>query len=71
MSSYQYPDAPVRHNDRERILSVGPIDVKTHCSEISEDIIERFRTCLEYRDPRAAGDIHRLRPAPRPTLPDN
>ena len=37
--------------DRERILSAGLIDIKTHYSETPEDIIERVRTCLEYRDP--------------------
>jgi 5-methyltetrahydropteroyltriglutamate--homocysteine methyltransferase len=36
--------------DRERILSAGLIDIKTHYSETPEDIIERVRTCLEYRD---------------------
>jgi len=37
--------------DRERILSAGLIDIKIHYSETPEDIIERIRTCLEYRDP--------------------
>jgi 5-methyltetrahydropteroyltriglutamate--homocysteine methyltransferase len=37
--------------DKERILSAGLIDIKTHYSETPEDIIERVRTCLEYRDP--------------------
>ena len=37
--------------DRERILSAGLIDIKTHYCETPEDIIERIRTCLEYRDP--------------------
>jgi 5-methyltetrahydropteroyltriglutamate--homocysteine methyltransferase len=37
--------------DRERILSAGLIDIKTHYSETADDIIERVRTCLEYRDP--------------------
>jgi 5-methyltetrahydropteroyltriglutamate--homocysteine methyltransferase len=37
--------------DRERILSAGLIDIKTHYSETPEDIIERVRTCLSYRDP--------------------
>ena len=37
--------------DRERILPAGPIDIKTHYCETPEDIIERVRTCLEYRDP--------------------
>ncbi len=37
--------------DRERILSAGLIDIKTHYSETPEDIIERVRACLEYRDP--------------------
>ncbi len=36
---------------RERIPSAGLIDIKTHYSETPEDIIERVRTCLEYRDP--------------------
>ena len=37
--------------DRDRILSAGLIDIKTHYSETPDDIIERVRTCLEYRDP--------------------
>jgi 5-methyltetrahydropteroyltriglutamate--homocysteine methyltransferase len=37
--------------DRDRILSAGLIDIKTHYSETPEDVIERVRTCLEYRDP--------------------
>ena len=37
--------------DRERILSAGLIDIKTHYSETPEDIIERVLTCLKYRDP--------------------
>src|SRR5580704_3714332 len=37
--------------DRDRILSAGLIDIKTHYSETADDIIERVRTCLEYRDP--------------------
>ena len=37
--------------DRDRILSAGLIDIKTHYAETPEDIIERVRTCLEYRDP--------------------
>jgi 5-methyltetrahydropteroyltriglutamate--homocysteine methyltransferase len=36
--------------DRERVLSAGLIDIKTHYCETPEDIIERVRTCLEYRD---------------------
>ena len=36
--------------DAGRILSAGLIDIKTHYSETPEDIIERVRTCLEYRD---------------------
>ena len=36
--------------DRERVLSAGLIDIKTHYCETLEDIIERVRTCLEYRD---------------------
>jgi len=36
--------------DRDRILSAGLIDIKTHYSETPEDIIERVRTCLEFRD---------------------
>jgi len=31
-------------------LSAGLISIKTHHSETPEDIIERARTCLEYRD---------------------
>jgi 5-methyltetrahydropteroyltriglutamate--homocysteine methyltransferase len=37
--------------DSERILSAGLIDIKTHYSETPDDIIERVRTCLEYRAP--------------------
>jgi 5-methyltetrahydropteroyltriglutamate--homocysteine methyltransferase len=37
--------------DRERILSAGLIDIKTHYAEAPEDIVERIRTCLQYRDP--------------------
>ncbi len=37
--------------DRDRILSAGLIDIKTHYSETPDDIIERVRACLEYRDP--------------------
>ena len=37
--------------DKERILSAGLIDIKTHYSETPEDIIERVQTCLKYRDP--------------------
>jgi 5-methyltetrahydropteroyltriglutamate--homocysteine methyltransferase len=37
--------------DRDRILSAGLIDIKTHYSETPEDIIERVRVCLEHRDP--------------------
>jgi len=37
--------------DRERILSAGLIDIETRYSETPEEIIERVRTCLEYRDP--------------------
>lgn len=37
--------------DRDRILSAGLIDIKTHYAETPEDIEERIRTCLEYRDP--------------------
>jgi len=40
----------VGHWDRDRILSAGLIDIKTHYSETPEDIIERVRTCLEFRD---------------------
>jgi hypothetical protein len=36
--------------DRERILSAGLIDIKTHYCERTEDIIERVRTCLEFRE---------------------
>jgi 5-methyltetrahydropteroyltriglutamate--homocysteine methyltransferase len=36
--------------DRDRILSAGLIDIKTHYSETPDDIIERVRTCLKYRD---------------------
>ena len=37
--------------DRERILSAGLIDIKTHYAETPEDIEERIRTCLRYREP--------------------
>lgn len=37
--------------DRERVLSAGLIDIKTHYAETPDDIIERVRTCLRYRDP--------------------
>jgi 5-methyltetrahydropteroyltriglutamate--homocysteine methyltransferase len=37
--------------DRDRILSAGLIDIKTHYSETPDDIIERIRVCLEHRDP--------------------
>jgi 5-methyltetrahydropteroyltriglutamate--homocysteine methyltransferase len=40
----------VRDWDRERILSAGLIDIKTHYCETPEDIIERVRTCLKFRD---------------------
>ncbi|HEX6450694.1 MAG TPA: hypothetical protein VF060_14680 [Trebonia sp.] len=36
--------------DRDRILSAGLIDIKTHYSETAEDVIERARVCLRYRD---------------------
>jgi 5-methyltetrahydropteroyltriglutamate--homocysteine methyltransferase len=36
---------------RERILSAGLIDIKTHYAETKEDLVERIRTCLRYRDP--------------------
>src|SRR5215472_9259333 len=36
--------------DRDRILSAGLIDIKTHYSETPDDIIERVRTCLDFRD---------------------
>ena len=50
MSSDQHPDGgnrPGRQWDRKRIISAGPIDIKTHYSETQEDIIERVRTCLK------------------------
>jgi 5-methyltetrahydropteroyltriglutamate--homocysteine methyltransferase len=37
--------------DSERILSAGLIDIKTHYAETPEDIIERVRICMRYRDP--------------------
>ena len=37
--------------DRDRILSAGLLDIKTHYAELPEDIIERARVCLKYRDP--------------------
>ena len=37
--------------DRGRILSAGLIDIKTHYAETPEDIVERVRTCLKYRQP--------------------
>ena len=54
--------------DRERILSAGLIDIKTHYCETPEDIIERVRTCLDteirngWRSPPTAA-------CPRPSLP--
>jgi 5-methyltetrahydropteroyltriglutamate--homocysteine methyltransferase len=37
--------------DRERILSAGLIDIKTHYAETPEDLVERIRVCLRHRDP--------------------
>jgi 5-methyltetrahydropteroyltriglutamate--homocysteine methyltransferase len=37
--------------DRERILSAGLIDIKTHYAETPADIVERARICLRYREP--------------------
>lgn len=37
--------------DRERILSAGLVDIKTHYAETTEDVVERIRACLTYRDP--------------------
>jgi 5-methyltetrahydropteroyltriglutamate--homocysteine methyltransferase len=37
--------------DRERVLSAGLVDIKTHYAETPEDIVERIHTCLKYRDP--------------------
>ena len=37
--------------DRERVLSAGLIDIKTHYAETKEDLVERIRTCLQHRDP--------------------
>lgn len=37
--------------DRERILSAGLLDIKTHYAETPEDVEERIRTCLRYREP--------------------
>jgi 5-methyltetrahydropteroyltriglutamate--homocysteine methyltransferase len=39
--------------DRERILSAGLVDIKTHYAETPDDLVERLRTCLEYRSPEA------------------
>ncbi len=36
---------------RDRILSAGLLDIKTHYAETPEDVIERVRICLNYRDP--------------------
>jgi 5-methyltetrahydropteroyltriglutamate--homocysteine methyltransferase len=36
--------------DRKRILSAGLIDIKTHYAETPDDIEERVRICLKYRD---------------------
>jgi 5-methyltetrahydropteroyltriglutamate--homocysteine methyltransferase len=36
--------------DRDRILSAGLIDIKTHYSETVDDVIERARVCLRHRD---------------------
>lgn len=37
--------------DRDRILSAGLVDIKTHYAETKEDLVDRIRTCLRYRDP--------------------
>ena len=37
--------------DRERILSAGLIDIKTHYAETADDVEERIRACLRHRDP--------------------
>jgi 5-methyltetrahydropteroyltriglutamate--homocysteine methyltransferase len=37
--------------DAERLLSAGLIDIKTHYAETPEDIEERIRECLRFRDP--------------------
>lgn len=36
--------------DSGRILSAGLIDIKTHYCETPEDVTERIRACLRYRD---------------------
>ena len=40
--------------DPGRILSAGLIDIKTHYAETPADIVERVRTCLQYRQARRA-----------------
>ncbi|MQA13102.1 MAG: hypothetical protein GEV09_02745 [Pseudonocardiaceae bacterium] len=37
--------------DRDRLLSAGLIDIKTHYAETPADLTERIRECLRYRDP--------------------
>lgn len=37
--------------DRERILSAGLLDIKTHYAETADDVEERIRECLKYREP--------------------
>lgn len=41
----------VKDWERERILSAGLIDIKTHYAETPEDIVERARICLRHREP--------------------
>lgn len=37
--------------DADRILVAGLLDIKTHYAETPDDIVERVRTCLQYRAP--------------------
>jgi 5-methyltetrahydropteroyltriglutamate--homocysteine methyltransferase len=37
--------------DRDRILSAGLIDIKTHYCETPDDVTERIRACRRYRAP--------------------
>ena len=56
--------------DLERILSAGLIDIKhstqRHRRTLSSESAPACNTVT-----RAAGDLHRLRPAPHPTPPGN
>ena len=55
--------------DRDRILSAGLIDIKTHYSRDTGRHHRAGPHLPGIPRPRAAGDLHRLRPAPGPPLP--